>query len=81
VHRDALLERSLLKQGELDRHVVVVEQRPAKVEDRGMSAELQLVEQPRPEQLRGEGRAANPDGAVGLSPEGRRAGRSRRLRR
>ena len=70
MHRDALLERSLLEQGELDRHVVVVEQRPAEAEDRGMGPEQQLVEQLGAEQLRGQRRAVHTDGAVGLSTEG-----------
>ncbi len=70
VHRDARVERSLLEQVELDRPVVVVEQRPAEAEDRGMGGEQQLVEQPGPEQLRGERRPAHADGAVGLGPEG-----------
>jgi hypothetical protein len=52
VHRDSLLERSPVEQIELDRHVELVEQRPAEAVDRGMGAEQQLVEQPRPEQLR-----------------------------
>jgi hypothetical protein len=69
VHRDALLERSLLEQIEVDRHVVIVEQRPAEAEDRGMGEEQQLVKQPGPEKLRRERRAANPDRAVGLGPE------------
>ena len=70
MHRDALFERSLLEQIELDRYVVVVEQRPAEAEDRGMGREEQLIEQPRSEQLRRQRRAPHPDGAVGLGPEG-----------
>jgi len=70
MHRDALFERSLLEQIELDRYVVVVEQRPAEAEDRGMGEQQQLVEQPRPQQLRGERRAAHTDGAVGPGPQG-----------
>ena len=51
VHRDALLERSLLEQGQLDRHVPVIEQRPAEAEDRRVGEEQQFVEKPRPEQI------------------------------
>ena len=70
MHRDALLERSLLEQIEFDRNVVLVEQRPAEAEDRGMRGEQQLVEQSRPEQLRRQRRAPDPDRAVGLGSEG-----------
>src|SRR3954463_7311074 len=69
MHRDALLERSLLEQVEIDRHVVVVEQRPAEAEDRGMGEQQQLVEKPRPEQLGRECRAAHPDAAIGAGPQ------------
>ena len=69
-HRDARVERPLVEQVELDRPVVVVEQRPAEAEDRGMGGEQQLVEEPCPEQLGGERRPAHADDAVGLGPQG-----------
>ena len=69
MHRDALVERSVLEQIEVDRTVVVVEQRPAEAEVGGMGPQQQLVEQPRPQQLRRERRAAHTDGAVGLGPQ------------
>jgi hypothetical protein len=44
VHHDALRERLLLDQVEVDRPVVVVEQRPTETEDRGMGEQQQFVE-------------------------------------
>ncbi|MEU7998955.1 hypothetical protein AB0B83_27060 [Micromonospora sp. NPDC049060] len=65
-----MLERSLLEQVELDRHVPVIEQRPAEAEDRRVGEEQQFVEKPRPEKLRGERRAAHTEGAVGRERHG-----------
>ncbi len=59
MHRDAVFERSLFEQFEVDRPVVVVEQRSAEAEVGGVGGEQQFVEQSGPEKLGGERRAAD----------------------
>jgi hypothetical protein len=56
----------VLKQVELDRGVVIVEQRPASAEDHRVDEEHQLVEQTGPQQVGGDGGTTDADVTVAL---------------